>query len=74
MQRAGCSTEIDSNALMLSGAREGGCFREVAALHSDHLKSRLHDHLSALLSMIRLNALISGCIYTKHFEEVLFAF
>ena len=23
---------------MLSGAREAGCFREVAALHSDHLR------------------------------------
>ena len=30
--------EIDSNALVLSGAREAGCFREVAALHSDHLR------------------------------------
>ena len=28
--------EIDSNALVLSGARGGGCFGEVAALHSDH--------------------------------------
>ena len=23
---------------MLSGAREAGCYREVAALHSDHLR------------------------------------
>ena len=29
---------IDANALVLSGAREAGCFREVAALHSDHLR------------------------------------
>ena len=30
--------EIDSNALVLSGVREAGCFREVAALHSDPLR------------------------------------
>ena len=29
---------VDSNALVLSGAGEAGCFREVAALHSDHLR------------------------------------
>ena len=29
---------MDSNALVLSWAREAGCFREVAALHSDHLR------------------------------------
>ena len=29
---------IDTSALVLSGAREAGCFREVAALHSDHLR------------------------------------
>ena len=37
-------------------------------------KPHLHDHLSTLLSTIRLNALIFGCVYTKHFGEVLFAF
>ena len=30
--------EIDSIAFVLSGAWEAGCFREVAALHSDHLR------------------------------------
>ena len=28
----------DSNALVLSGAREVGCYRKVAAVHSDHLR------------------------------------
>ena len=37
-------------------------------------KPHLHDHLSTLLSRIRLNVLLSGCVYTKHFEEALFAF
>ena len=26
------------NSVVLSGARDAGCFREVAALHSDHLR------------------------------------
>ena len=30
--------EVDCNALVLFGAREAGCFREVAALPSDHLR------------------------------------
>ena len=34
--RGGCSTEVDYNALVLFGTREAGCFREVAALHSNH--------------------------------------
>ena len=29
--RGGCSTEVDCNVLVLFGAREAGCFREVAA-------------------------------------------
>ena len=29
--RGGCSAEVDCNALTLFGAREAGCFREVAA-------------------------------------------
>ena len=31
-------TELDCYALVLFGAREAGCFREVAAKHSDHLR------------------------------------
>ena len=52
-------TEIDCNALMLFSAiciaREAGCFREVAALNSDHRQVRcdvidLAFSLSSLLS------------------------
>ena len=32
-----CSTEVDCNVLVLFGAREAGCFREVAAQLSYHL-------------------------------------
>ena len=35
---------------MLSGAREAGCFREVAALHSDHLRQvPLYKHLASFV-------------------------
>ena len=30
--------EVDCNVLVLFGSREAGCFREVAALYSDHLR------------------------------------
>ena len=32
------TSTVDSNVLVLSGTREAGCFREVAALHIDHLR------------------------------------
>ena len=32
------AAQVDSNALVPSGTGDAGCFREVAALHSDHLR------------------------------------
>ena len=34
----GCIIEVDCNVLVLFGAREAGCFREMAALHSDQYR------------------------------------
>ena len=37
-------TEVDCNILVLFGAREAGCFREVTALHTEHLRQVAQVH------------------------------
>ena len=40
---AGYITEVGCTVLVLCVAREAGCSREVAALHSDHLRQVPHQ-------------------------------
>ena len=64
---------------MLSGTREAGCFREVAALHSDHLRQvPLYYYVCKPLHALRENLGASGNLkleleFTKRNWEVVSA-
>ena len=50
---------------MLSGGREAGCFREVAALHSDHLLDRFHCTYNEVVIIIMIDYIVQCAVKTK---------
>ena len=51
---------------MLSGAREAGCFREVAALHSDHLRQVPLYNIVNLIMANPQNEKVKTCTLKVH--------
>ena len=70
----GCIAEVDCNVLVLFGAMEAGCFKEVTALYSDHLRqvSLYHQcrHIRGVCAVqtcwLYCGCTIQECLYCMH--------